>query len=139
MRSVEVGPSGPDDAAFILANWKRTWRECPWAGCVRNDEIYRQVELTVEGLVLRGAEFLMARGPGGRALGFVCHETLRDGLACVHYLYVKDPYRGANVGAQLVEAVPGRKPGLYTHRYRQVVEALPGPGWRHAPEVARRK
>lgn len=123
---------------FVLSTWKRSWRECPWAGTIRNDEFYAVIASTIEGLVLRGAEFLVAADPKtDRIMGWVCAETLPDGLACVHYLYVKDPFIPLGIGAQLVEAVAGTKPGLYTHRYRQVVEACRG--WRHAPEVARRK
>lgn len=131
-------PMKPEDAKFILSSWKRSWRVSPWAGTVRNDQVFDVVHSTIEGLVTRGARFTVAVHPAtDRILGWACTERLGDGTACVHYVYVKDAYVPLQIGKELVEQAPGTKPGLYTHRHRQVVDACPG--WRHAPEVARRK
>lgn len=129
----------PDDMRFILSSWKRSWRVSPWAGTVRNDEFYATCSSTIEGLVARGAQFRVAylASHPDRILGWVCHETLQDGTLCVHYLYTKDAFIRYGVGTKLVESLPGGRPGLYSHRFAQVVEACPG--FRHAPEVARRK
>ena len=72
-----------------------------------------------------------------RILGWICYEQSGPD-AVVHYCYVKDPYLPLGIGETLVDRVPGKKPGFYTFRYRQVVEAC-GKNWRHAPEIARRK
>jgi len=138
--SAEIAYRGaePDDMKFILSSWKNSWRTCPWAGTVRNDEFHAVTTSTIEGLIARGAAFQVAVHTGtGRILGWICHEVLSRGEACVHYLYVKDFALRFGIGERLVEQVPGSKPGYYTHRYRQVVEACPG--WRHAAEIARRK
>lgn len=131
--------AGADDVKFIMSSWKQSWRVSPWAGTIRNDEFFKVVRATIEGLVLRGAEFIIAyieKYPE-RILGWVCHEVLPTGECCIHYLYVKDPYIKLGIGEQLVEQAPGTKPGFYTHRYRQVTDAVHE--WRHAPEIARRK
>lgn len=139
MTDLKFRPAEADDVKFIMSSWKQSWRVSPWAGCVRNDEFFKVTRSTIEGLVLRGAEFKIAyieKYPK-RILGWVCYEVLPAGEACVHYLYVKDPYIALNIGKALVNECPGEKPGFYTHRYRQVTDACPE--WRHAPEIARRK
>jgi hypothetical protein len=122
-----------------MSSWKRSWRVSPWAGVIRNDEYYESIRSTIDGLIARGAELTVACyvEAQDRILGWICSEVLQDGLCCIHYIYVKDPYLGLNIGETLVKQASGRKPGLYTFRYRQVTDACKG--WKHAPEVARRK
>lgn len=139
---IKVRPVAVDDMKFILSSWKQSWRTSPWAGTVRNDEYFKAISSTIEGLVARGADFKVAyfeRVPT-RILGWVCYEVLQDGLCCIHYVYIKDPYLNMGVGKKLIDECPGEKPGLYTHRYRHVVDSFADTEvWRHAPEVARRK
>lgn len=132
-------PAKESDIKFIMSSWKMSWRTCPWAGCIRNDEFYASIRSTIEGLLGRGATLTVActtEHPDA-ILGWLCSEVLPDGLCAVHYTYTKDPYLRMEIGAKLVEHAAGTKPGLYTFRFRQVTEACPG--WRHAPEVARRR
>ncbi len=136
---VIVRPVMREDINFIMSSWKRSWRVSPWAGVIRNDQYYDVMRDTIEGLVVRGATFqvaVLASRPD-RILGWSCEERLPDGLCCIHYIYVKDPYLRMGIGEKLVESAAGTKPGLYTFRTRQVAEACQG--WRHAPEVARRR
>lgn len=134
----EVRSAGPDDMKFILSSWKSSWRTSQWAGCVRNDLFFKTTEATIEGLISRGAQFLLAIHPDtGRILSWVCYEVLSKGEACVHYLYTKDAFLKYGLGEWLVGQVPGTRPGFYTHRFRQVVDACPN--WKHAPEIARRR
>lgn len=137
---VTFRPAVADDMRFILSSWKKSWRVCPWAGTIRNDKFYAVVADTIESLVVRGAEFAVAclTSQPDRILGWVCAEVLRAGESCVHMVYVKDPYLRFDIGARLVQQVPGTRPGVYTHRTRQTVESC-GPDFHHAPEAARRK
>jgi hypothetical protein len=129
------------DLSFIFDSWLRSWRNSPWAGCIPNNEYYPMTRSAIEQLVGRGAEFKVAclKADPERILGWICHE-LTGPDAVVHYLYVKDPYLTLGIGDALVASIPGNKPGFYTYRYRQVSEACQhAAGWRHAPEIARRK
>lgn len=136
MTNLNIRSAKPEDMDFVMSNWKRSWRVSPWAGCIRNDEYYASISSTIEGLVARGAEILVAE-LGGRLLGFICSEQLEDGACCVHYIYVKDPFIRMGIGEKLVDAAPGSKPGFFTFRYHQVCDACKG--FKHAPEIARRK
>jgi GNAT superfamily N-acetyltransferase len=141
---IVVREATSSDVGFIMSSWKRSWRVSPWAGCIRNDEYYGSISSTIEGLVARGAEFLVAVPSGGpnvsRILGWACVEVLGDGTCAIHYIYVKDPYLRLGIGDLLVERAKGTKPGLFSFRFSQVAEACPfAEGWRHSPEIARRK
>lgn len=131
-------PAQTEDIPFILDSWLKSWRVCDAAGTIRNDLYYATQRATIEGLIGRGAEFIVA-SPTNKPehiLGWVCYEHNPE-FALVHYLYVKDPYVRLGLQAELVERVPGPRPGAFTHRYRQVLETCKG--WRHIPEIARRK
>lgn len=140
---IQIRPAEPDDIKFVMSSWKKSWRVSPWAGTIRNDEFYASIRSTIDGLIGRGATIQIACLPSKPAqiLGWICAETLADGICCIHYIYVKDPYFRLGIGKALIDASAGTKPGLYTHRFRQVSEAIAEVGgvWRHAPEVARRR
>lgn len=128
-----------DDFRFIFDSWLRSWRDSPWAGVIPNNVYFPLTRSVIEQLVARGAEFDVAchAEDPDVILGWCCHEMVGPD-AVVHYIYVKDPYLPFGLGRQFVDRVPGNQPGFYTFRYRQVVDALPK-GWRHVPEIARRK
>lgn len=131
-----------EDIKFIMSSWKQSWRVSPWAGVIRNDEYFDVIQSTIDGLIARGATLQVAclESRPERILGWICSEVLPDGVCCIHYIYVKDPYLNQGIGEKLVEAAQGRKPGFYTFRYKQVSEACrSSEGWRHVPEIARRK
>lgn len=138
---VTFRPARGDDVSFIFDSWLRSWRKSPWAGTIRNDMYFPTQRATIEGLVARGAQFEVAclTADQDKILGWICHEQSGPD-AVVHYIYVKDPYLSLGIAEQLVARIPGNKPGFYTHRYRQVVDALgSNSGWRHAAEIGRRK
>lgn len=136
----------PDDISFIFDSWLRSWRKSPWAGVIPNNLYFPLTRSSIEQLVARGAvlEVACLAADPERILGWICHEQSGPD-AVVHYIYVKDPYLSLGIAEALVERVPGKKPGFYTYRYRQVVDACQPPrtkdreGWVHAPEIARRK
>lgn len=138
-----VRPVERDDMKLILKTWKNTWRVCPWAGVIRNDQYYKTLEDTMEGLVARGATFQVAclEARPASILGWICSEVVLSGETCVHYLYIKDPYLGNfdEISERLLAETAGRKPGFFTFRYRQVADACLPRKFKHAPEIARRK
>lgn len=142
---IQIRGVNSDDISFIFDSWLRSWRKSPWAGVIPNNLYFPLTRSTIEQLVARGAEFKVAclASDPERILGWICHEQTGPD-AVVHYCYVKDPYLNLGIGDALVSAIPGNKPGFYTFRYRQVTDACPSgsrenPGWRHAPEIARRR
>ncbi len=139
MPAIDFRSATTSDVPFLLDSWMKSWRTTKWAGCIRNDMYYEVQRSTIEGLIARGAEFIIAcsaKNPDN-ILGWICHEPGQQATV-IHYLYVKDPYVRLDIQRQLLDRVPGSKPGFYTHAYRQVQEVC-GKGWRHCPEIARRR
>jgi hypothetical protein len=133
----------PSDVPFILDSWMKSWRTSPWAGTIRNDMYYEVQRSTIEGLIARGADFLLVT-PASREdhiLGWICYEHMDD-MDVVHYIYVKDPYVKHGYQHQLLgrtkrPTCPNR---AYTHAFRQVTQVCTKDVcWRHIPEIARRK
>jgi hypothetical protein len=87
----------------------------------------------IEDLIARGAQIHVADA-GQTLMGFVCFEV-KDDEAVTHYIYTKDPFIRTSVEDRLLDSVPGRKPGRFTFHNVRLQRA----GWRHCPEMARRK
>jgi hypothetical protein len=139
---VTYRPATPEDVPFIMNSWLNSWKKCPWAGVLRNNHYYDQTRGTIEELIGRGAtlEIACRESKPDHILGWICRELTPQGEAVVHYLYVKEPFLPFGIGESLVKRSPGTQPGFYTFRYRQVAETCQSrEGWRHAPEIARRR
>lgn len=129
------------DIKFIFDSWLRSWRTSPWAGVIPNNVYYPLTRSVIEQLVGRGATFKVAclANDNDKILGWVCYEV-PDQTTVIHYIYIKDAYIPFDIGQLLLDATPGSKPGFFTFRYRQVSDICTyDKGWKHAPEIARRK
>ncbi len=130
----------PDEARFILDAWTRSYRDSPWAGTVTNDRYAETQRWTITNLLARGAKVLVAIPAIGprRIAGLVCYES--PGL--LHYLYVKQAFRGLGVARMLSEVAKSlsglQGPGRFTHRTR-ASQWLLNEGWRWDPTPARTK
>src|SRR5574338_1039205 len=120
----------PDEFRIIFDAWGNSFRKSPWAGCVPNhlwDQVSRETARTI---MDRGAQVLVAVTPifgredefpaVRRVMGYSVAEPGRNVL---HWLYVKNDYRGTGVGRALLEAAThdftdGPQPWTYTHRTR---------------------
>jgi hypothetical protein len=149
----------PADVAFVMANWLRTWRTSPYAGCIANDEYHDVTRRAIEQLIARGAKIRVAEIPEqdvstpddraagalrvrpARLAGFLCHEVTADGRSVAHAGFAKDAYVALGPLERLVTEMPGAGPVLVTFRTPQLTRALEASGlrWTHAPEVARRR
>lgn len=128
-----IRPWVPEDAKFVMDNWLNSWRTNRYAGVIRNCDYYNATRTLIEDLISRGATVLVA-DHGRTLLGFACGEV-KDGMTVHHYTFQKDLYASKvpDLRSVLLDALPGDKPGWFTF-----YQPHP-PGWRHAPEMARRK
>lgn len=133
---VLVRPVRATDLNFIFDSWMKSWRGSKWAGTTPNHLYYETQRTLIEGLISRGAKIYIAYPEDHEEviLGWTCSEE-KDGEAVVHYLYVKDPFLGLGIQERLISVLPGSKPGFVTHKLNH--KELNG--WRHTPEMARRK
>lgn len=140
---IETRPYEPQtDEPFIFHSWLSSFRSSRFAGCVPNHLYWDVYRVAIEQLIARGAKILVATVPGkpNLLMGFLCHETLRNGEVVVHYCYVKDPYRKSNIATRLIEEIrtDHEKPIFYTFRTENArhfkrIRAV------YAPEIARRR
>lgn len=138
----DIRDSRPSDFKFIWDSWLQSWRRSPWAGVIPNNQYFAVTRSSIEQLVGRGAEFKVACSTEDPAhiLAWLCYEVLKTGECVIHYAYTKDAYLQYEPNRALLEASPGTKPGFCTYLYRQVSDLCPkSEGWRHAPEIARRR
>lgn len=133
---VLIRANKPEDIAFIFDSYLKSWRLSKFAGTVPNHLYFETQRQLLEGLLGRGAKVSVAypEGHEDAILGWICYEE-KEGKAVIHYVYIKDSYAGLGVADQLVESVPGAKPGFITHK--MFLASLKD--WIHAPEIARRK
>lgn len=133
MIPISIRPMGGEDRNFILSAWLRSYRpfafasephrckECGdlpgWrdlAPSLRTDLFYRGHRRIVLGLLNR-ASVAVAYVPGmaNQLMGFVCWAP-----RTLHYVYVKQPYRGLRVAARLMDhaQVTQVTPAVFTHR-----------------------
>lgn len=131
-------PVAPDELSFVLDSWLKSYRGSPWAGVLRNNRYFEETRGTIEDLLARGAKLnACVVEETQRIVGFICNES-KDLQACIHYVYVKDPYRRLGVAKELVrQATEGSRFVFYTFRTRASKFILPGAVY--AAEIARRE
>lgn len=121
----------PDDWAFISDSYRKSYREqFPW---VSTQDLY--TETTKRLAKYRSAQntrFLVACPPNDNAfiLGWICLG--RRNL--VHYLFVKQAFRGANVAKRLLGSPPDDHVTVVTH-WSRVCEKInrKGPRLKYEP------
>lgn len=129
------------DLGFIFGTWRDTFRESQWAGVIPN-HLYREtMDETIRGLLARGAKVLVATNPSDAShlVGFVCYEAPSDHPPVLHYIFVKDAFRGYGAGKQLLERAgfDRQLPFHYTHRTTLLTRRVKG--GQFSPAIARRK
>ncbi len=133
----------PDELPLVYDAWARSFRKSPWAGCIPN-RLYDSVSRAgIDDILNRGARVIVAvvelEGGARRVMGYVVAEP---DWAVLHWLYVKEAYRGMGVGRALLERVTAEFPPGHdrTYTYRTPASAkFLGSGWDHDPVPARVK
>lgn len=118
-----------DEMDFVFDSWGNSYRKSPWAGCVPNhlwDQVSRiseqeivarsgcKVTVAVTPVDGREAEYPDVR----RVMGYAVYEPAKRVL---HFLYVKQDYRGNGIGKALLNEMLATAPRLnkkweYTHK-----------------------
>jgi GNAT superfamily N-acetyltransferase len=140
-----------DELDLVFDAWINSFKKSPWAGCVPNQLWFETQRETIRGILNRGASVVVAVTPiqgreaewpdVRRVMGYAVTEK-----NVLHWLYVKDDYRGYGIGRALLNEVTrlwpdGPAPWVYTHRTKASVKFLgerPRP-WRWDPVPARVK
>lgn len=134
---VAFRPMAPGDVNFVLDSWLRSYRESPWAGCTPNNVFFQVYHEAIEGLLARGAkvEVACAKHDPDKILGWICSEAVKGG-SCVHFTYIKDPYRRMGLATELIDRNAQENRRFYTFRTKGAEYCRCG---QFSPEIARRK
>jgi ribosomal protein S18 acetylase RimI-like enzyme len=128
-----------EEYSLIYDSWARSFRKSPWAGCVPNhlwDGVSRAciAELLNRSLIVVAVKQL--ENGTRRVMGYSVSEP-----GVLHWLYVKDDFRGMGVGKALLQAVThGWEQHVYTHRTRasdKFLHRASGTSWIWDPVLAR--
>ena len=114
-----------DEYSLVFDSWARSFRKSPWAGCIPN-QLYPSVQRTaMTDIMDRGAQVLVAVTPiegqedqfpeVRRVMGYSVSEPAKKLL---HWIYVKDDFRGFGVGHQLLRATCGDGDDEWTYTFR---------------------
>lgn len=126
-----------EELPLIYDSWIRSFRNSPYAGCVVNDIWYETMKHTLDA-VLPKARVIVAL-PGDDAIRRVIGYVVVEKPNIIHYIYVKQKFRGLGVAAQLLEAATAAleaSSGYYTFR-TPASKWLESRGWKHNPTPAR--
>lgn len=114
---VRVREMFPEDENFIYNSWLKSYRN---ARAVRNMEnpayFKEQGKLIRDMLDTCNVTVVCNQNDSTQILGYMVSQNLA-GILCIHYLYIKQPYRGNGLAKMLVKARGHEigKPGVYTH------------------------
>lgn len=137
----------PEEFKIIFDAWANSFRKSPWAGCVPNhmwDAVSREAARSI---LDRGARVLVAVTPIAgqedqfpevrRVMGYSVSEPDRGIL---HWLYVKEKFRGVGIGSALLEATCPESTGEWQYTFRTKASAkFLGPRFNWDPVHARVK
>lgn len=137
--NLEFDAPTAEEFPLVFDAWAESFRKSPWAGCIPN-RLYDEVARTaIAELIDRGARVRVAVIPlpdgGRRVLGYSVTEP---GHRVLHWLYVKQPYRGVGVGRRILEECCPDGKWAYTYRTKASQKFL-GPRFAHEPAQARVK
>ncbi len=106
----------PEEYPLIFDTWARSFRKSPWAGCVPN-HLWDQVSRACIGELLTRSRVIVAvknLPEGRRVMGYSVSEP-----GVLHWLYVKNDFRGLGIGRSLLElTTSGWDQYVYTHQTR---------------------
>lgn len=126
-----------EEFPLVFDSWANSFRKSPWAGCISNrlyDEVMRTTlaEIIDRGARIRVAVLTLEDGTR-RVLGYSVSEPSKGVL---HWVYVKQPFRGVGVGRKILEEACPTGDWKYTFRTRASTKFLGG-RFEHDPVPAR--
>lgn len=110
MSAVSMRPATPEDGRFVADSWIRSYK-----GAYRNKrvpaEVYWKRQREVVANLVDRSDVWVACDPLNpwTVWGWICAERQANVLV-VHYVYVKNPFRGFKVGSMLVKELVEERP-----------------------------
>jgi hypothetical protein len=137
--NVTTRPVAAEDIMDVVKWWVNSFKKSKWAGTLPNNKFSEYMGESIRQLISRGSRVTLAVNSSNpsQVLGFICTEKTSRGEPVVHFLFVKDIYRGRGLGLYLLKSqnIPLDGTAFYTHR----TDSSKKYRAKHVPEIARRK
>lgn len=118
----------PEDVNFIYNSWLKSYRNARAVRQMENPAYFKeQGDLIRDMLDTCNVTVICNANDSTQILGYMVSQSF-DGILCIHYIYVKQPFRGNGLAKKLVAARDhelGRQAGLYTH-HTSIADRLSG-------------
>ena len=117
---IRLRPLIEDDLAFIFNSWLKSYRFSDLAEKITNTIYFADHHKVIERLI-EDSKVVVAcnEEDPSQVYGYIVGGAL-DGIALLHFIYVKHTFRNMGVGKTLLDAMghDKEKAGVYTHHTR---------------------
>lgn len=119
MENVQVAlrEANSNDVSFIFNAWLKSYRSSPYVKFVNQQIYFAGQHKLIENLI-KVCKVIIACNPedSEQIYGFMVAEKI-ESILCIHYIYVKQPFRALGIGKLLLNSVKHdiNNPCIYTH------------------------
>lgn len=111
-----------DDIRFVVKSWIRDYvhPRNPFSGSCERERLIKAVKGTIHELLTQDDVFCVMACPNDdrdQIYGFICFERGPD-YPVLHYVYVKAPFRGHDIGTSLVNLVTSQCEGVLRYTFK---------------------
>ena len=100
---VAVRRANQSDMRFVTSSWLKSFRDGYFANTVGNTTYYPQQHKVLEQLIPRSTVIMAVSSEDpDHIFGWICYSKL-SGFLCLHYIYVKQPFRGHGLARRLLK------------------------------------
>ena len=117
---IRLRPLIEDDLAFIFNSWLKSYRFSHLAEKITNTIYFADHHKVIERLIEDSSVVVACNEEDpSQVYGYIVGGAL-DGIALLHFIYVKHTFRNMGVGKTLLDAMghDKEKAGVYTHHTR---------------------
>lgn len=110
-----IRPAIPADEAFVFDSWLNSYRNSPFSKNIRTTLYFEEHRKLIQRICAK-ATVICAVNPedGNHIYGWACAEPEHP-LPVIHYVFVKDLYRGFGVARLLIRELKVSSKFAYTH------------------------
>lgn len=117
---IRFRPANEEDISFIFSSWLKSFRNSQFAKNLVNSVYFTEHHKVIEKIV-KSSHVIVAcnEQDTSQIYGWICAQQV-DGIFCLHYIYVKHPFRKMGLARALINFFEHGKDcaGVYTHHTR---------------------
>lgn len=124
---VDIRPKEDGDIGYVISAWLASYAKSSFAKHMDREIYFKNHRNLVEGLIENFVvNIACLKEDSTRIAGFVCGDALDEDTALVHYVCVKDVFRGMRIGQKLLMSIGPRRTVVTSHHTKMYDKAFPG-------------